>query len=98
MTTENQAPEGAQAQWNDDRMVELRMLRQRVAMQRYELARLKGPNGKGAPAPKALTELQIVELMSQHIPASFDGALIEFARAIEAAHNIPAPKEPTNDR
>ena len=48
------APEGAQAQWNDDRMVELRMLRQRVAMQRYELARLKGPNGKGAPAPQAL--------------------------------------------
>lgn len=50
--------------------------------------------------PVALTELQIVDLMSQHIPASFDGALIEFARAIEAAHGIHAPqtKEPTDDR
>ena len=73
-------PQQAGTQWNDDRMVELKMLRQRVTMQRYELARLKGPNGKGTPAPEAASS-----------PA--EGDVAELARWLHAAYDRP-PQTP----
>jgi len=54
------------AGWNDDRMVELKMLRQRVTMQRYELARLKGPNGQ---AQAARVPADHTAVMSQAVAA-----------------------------
>lgn len=37
---------------------------------------------------KPLTANEILNLMPSSIPAEYDGSLMEFARAIEAAHNI----------
>jgi hypothetical protein len=45
-------------------------------------------DGKRAAQGKPLTANEILNLMPSSIPAEYDGALMEFARAIEAAHNI----------
>ena len=45
-------------------------------------------DGKQAAQRKPLTATVILNLMPSSIPAEYDGALMEFARAIEAAHNI----------
>jgi hypothetical protein len=37
---------------------------------------------------KPLTANEILNMMPSQIPSEYDGALMEFARAIEAAHNI----------
>jgi hypothetical protein len=37
---------------------------------------------------KPLTANEILNMMPSSIPAEYDGPLMEFARAIEAAHNI----------
>ena len=37
---------------------------------------------------KPLTATTIVNMMPSQIPSEYDGALMEFARAIEAAHGI----------
>jgi hypothetical protein len=37
---------------------------------------------------KLLTASKILNMMPSSIPAEYDGALMEFARAIEQAHNI----------
>jgi hypothetical protein len=45
-------------------------------------------DGKQSAQRKPLTASQILNMMPSSIPAEYDGALMEFARAIEAAHNI----------
>jgi hypothetical protein len=45
-------------------------------------------DGKRAAQRKPLTANEILNLMPSSIPAEYDGPLMEFARAIEAAHNI----------
>jgi hypothetical protein len=45
-------------------------------------------DGKAAAQRKPLTATTILNLMPSSIPAEYDGPLMEFARAIEAAHNI----------
>jgi hypothetical protein len=46
-------------------------------------------DGKAAAAQrKPLTATSIVNMMPSQIPSEYDGPLMEFARAIEAAHNI----------
>jgi len=45
-------------------------------------------DGKRSEQRKPLTANEILNLMPSSIPAEYDGALMEFARAIEAAHNI----------
>ena len=44
-------------------------------------------DGKAAQR-KPLTATSIVNMMPSQIPSDYDGELMEFARAIEAAHNI----------
>ena len=45
-------------------------------------------NGKKAAQRKPLTATSIANMMPSQIPSEYDGPLMEFARAIEAAHNI----------
>jgi hypothetical protein len=45
-------------------------------------------DGKRAAQRKPLTATTIGNMMPSTIPLEHDGALMEFARAIEAAHNI----------
>jgi hypothetical protein len=45
-------------------------------------------DGKRAAQRKPLTANEILNLMPSSIPAEYDGALMEFARGVEAAHNI----------
>ena len=45
-------------------------------------------DGKRAAQHKPLTATVIVNMMPSQIPSEYDGPLMEFARAIEAAHNI----------
>ena len=46
-------------------------------------------DGKAAAAQrKPLTANEILNMMPSTIPAEYDGPLMAFARAIEAAHNI----------
>jgi hypothetical protein len=45
-------------------------------------------DGKRSAERKPLTATTILNLMPSSIPAEYDGPLMEFARAIEAAHNI----------
>ena len=45
-------------------------------------------DGKQAAQRKPLTATSIANMMPSGIPAEYDGELMEFARAIEAAHNI----------
>jgi hypothetical protein len=45
-------------------------------------------DGKAAAQRKPLTATTILNMMPSSIPAEYDGPLMEFARAIEAAHNI----------
>ena len=45
-------------------------------------------DGKKAAQRKPLTATSIANMMPSGIPAEYDGELMEFARAIEAAHNI----------
>lgn len=52
-----------------------------------------------AAQPRApLSERAILDLVPSNMPLSNDFELLWFARAVERAHGIPAPKEPTNDR
>ena len=44
-------------------------------------------DGKAAQR-KPLTATSIANMMPSQIPSEYDGPLMEFARAIEAAHNI----------
>ena len=45
-------------------------------------------DGRRVAQRKPLTATTILNLMPSSIPAEYDGPLMEFARAIEAAHNI----------
>ena len=45
-------------------------------------------DGKRAAQRKPLTATSIANMMPSTIPMEYDGPLMEFARAIEAAHNI----------
>ena len=45
-------------------------------------------DGKAAVQRKPLTATTIGNMMPSSIPMEHDGALVEFARAVEAAHNI----------
>ena len=45
-------------------------------------------DGKKAAERKPLTATTILNMMPGSIPAEYDGPLMEFARALEAAHNI----------
>jgi hypothetical protein len=45
-------------------------------------------DGKKAAQRKPLTATTIGNMMPSQIPSEYDGPLMEFARAIEAAHNI----------
>ena len=45
-------------------------------------------DGKKAAQRKPLTAATILNMMPSQIPSEYDGPLMEFARAIEAAHNI----------
>jgi hypothetical protein len=45
-------------------------------------------DGKRAAERKPLTATVIGNIMPSQIPMEYDGPLMEFARAIEAAHNI----------
>lgn len=45
-------------------------------------------DGKKAAQRKPLTATSIANMMPSQIPSEYDGPLMEFARAIEAAHNI----------
>ena len=45
-------------------------------------------DGKQAAERKPLTATSIANMMPSTIPMEYDGPLMEFARAIEAAHNI----------
>lgn len=45
-------------------------------------------DGKKAAQRKPLTATSIVNMMPSQIPTEHDGPLMEFARAIKAAHNI----------
>jgi hypothetical protein len=45
-------------------------------------------DGKRAAQRKPLTATTIGNMMPSTIPTEYDGALMEFARAIEAAHGI----------
>jgi hypothetical protein len=45
-------------------------------------------DGKRSVQRKPLTATVIVNMMPSQIPSEYDGPLMEFARAIEAAHNI----------
>ncbi len=45
-------------------------------------------DGKRAAERKPLTATTIGNMMPSTIPTEYDGALMEFARAIEAAHGI----------
>jgi hypothetical protein len=45
-------------------------------------------DGKKAAQRKPLSANTIVNMMPSSIPAEYDGSLMEFARAIEQAHNI----------
>ena len=45
-----------------------------------------------APRRKELSASEILNMMPSAIPAEYDGPLMEFARAIEAAHNIKEVK------
>jgi hypothetical protein len=45
-------------------------------------------DGKRAAQRKPLTANEILNLMPSSIPAEYDGALMEFARGVEALHNI----------
>jgi hypothetical protein len=53
-----------------------------------------------APQPRREVELTanaILNLMPDSIPAEHDGALLEFARAIEAAHGITEAPQPRRE-
>ena len=45
-------------------------------------------DGKRSAQRKPLTATSIANMMPSQIPSEYDGPLMEFARAIEAAHNI----------
>jgi len=45
-------------------------------------------DGKKAAQRKPLTATAIGNMMPSQIPMEYDGPLMEFARAVEAAHNI----------
>ena len=45
-------------------------------------------DGKRAAQRKPLTATSIANIMPSQIPSEYDGPLMEFARAIEAAHGI----------
>ena len=45
-------------------------------------------DGKKAAQRKPLTATSIANMMPSTVPAEYDGPLMEFARALEAAHNI----------
>ena len=45
-------------------------------------------DGKRSAQRKPLTATSIANMMPSTIPMEYDGPLMEFARAIEAAHNI----------
>ena len=45
-------------------------------------------DGKRSVQRKELSEIQILDMMPSQIPSEYDGELMQFARAIEAAHNI----------
>ena len=45
-------------------------------------------DGKRSAQRKPLTATSIANMMPSQIPYEYDGPLMEFARAIEAAHNI----------
>jgi hypothetical protein len=45
-------------------------------------------DGKKAAQRKPLTATSIVNMMPSQIPSEYDGPLMEFARAVEAAHGI----------
>ena len=45
-------------------------------------------DGKRSAQRKPLTATTILNMMPSTVPAEYDGPLMEFARAIEAAHNI----------
>jgi hypothetical protein len=45
-------------------------------------------DGKKAAQRKPLTATSIANMMPSQIPSEYDGPLMEFARAIEQAHNI----------
>ena len=47
-------------------------------------------NGKRSAQRKPLSATVIGNMMPSSIPMEYDGPLMEFARAIEAAHNIGA--------
>ena len=47
-------------------------------------------DGKRAAQRKPLTATSIANMMPSQIPSEYDGPLMEFARAIEAAHGIGA--------
>tara|TARA_R110000868_G_scaffold372397_1_gene636232 strand:- start:1309 stop:1569 length:261 start_codon:yes stop_codon:yes gene_type:complete len=45
-------------------------------------------DGKRSAQRKPLTATTILNMMPSTVPAEYDGPLMEFARALEAAHNI----------
>ena len=45
-------------------------------------------DGKRSAQRKPLTATSIANMMPSQIPSEYDGPLMEFARAIEAAHDI----------
>lgn len=45
-------------------------------------------DGKRSAQRKPLTATTVLNMMPSTIPAEYDGPLMDFARAIEAAHNI----------